>query len=63
MFICEIWLFNWYFPQFCISDMSKYGYLEVFQRARSTSRCDPNLIAGLLLLPYLFGYKTGVSSL
>ena len=32
MFICEIWLFVWYFPQFCTSDMSKYGYLEVFQR-------------------------------
>ena len=24
---------------------------------------NPNLIVGLLLLPYLFGYKTGVSSL
>ena len=35
MFICEIWLFVWYFPQFCTSDMSKYGYLEVFQRAPS----------------------------
>ena len=21
MFICEIWLFVWYFPQFCTSDM------------------------------------------
>ena len=31
MFICEIWLFVWCFPQFCTSDMSKYGYLEVFQ--------------------------------
>ena len=29
MFICEIWLFDWYFPQFCTSDMSKYGYLEI----------------------------------
>ena len=36
MFICEIWLFDWYFPQFCKSDMSKYGYLEVFQRIPST---------------------------
>ena len=25
MFICEIWMFVWYFPQFCTSDMSKYG--------------------------------------
>ena len=24
MFICEIRLFDWYFPQFCSSDMSKY---------------------------------------
>ena len=38
MFICEIWLFHWYFPQYCTSDMSKYGYLEVFQRVPSTSR-------------------------
>ena len=30
MLIFEIWLFDWYFPQFCTSDMSKYGYLEVF---------------------------------
>ena len=37
MFICEIWLFDWYFTQFCTSDMSKYGYLEVFQRVPSTS--------------------------
>ena len=32
MFICEIWLFDWYFAQFCTSDMSKYGYLEEFFR-------------------------------
>ena len=38
MFICEIWLFDWYFPQFCKSDTSKYGYLEVFQRVPSTLR-------------------------
>ena len=38
MFTCEIWLFDWYFSQFCKSDMSKYGYLEVFQRVPSTSR-------------------------
>ena len=38
MFICEIWLFDWYFPQLCKSDMLKYGYLEVFQRVPSTSR-------------------------
>ena len=38
MFICEIWLFDLYFPQFCKSDMSKYGYLEVFQRVPSSSR-------------------------
>ena len=31
MFICEIWLFDWYLPQFYTSDMSNYRYLEVFQ--------------------------------
>ena len=29
MFICEIWLFVWYFPQFYKSDMSKYGSLRL----------------------------------
>ena len=38
MLICETWLFDWYFPRFCKSDMSKYGYLEMFQRVLSTSR-------------------------
>ena len=38
MFICEMWLFDWYFPKFFKSDMSKYRYLEVFQRAPSTLR-------------------------
>ena len=38
MFICEIWLLDWYFPQFCKSDMLKYGHLEVFQRVPSTWR-------------------------
>ena len=38
MFISEIWLFDCYFPQFCKSDMSKYGYREVFQRVPSISR-------------------------
>ena len=38
IFICEIWLFYLYFPPFCKSDMSKYGFLKVFQRVRSTSR-------------------------
>ena len=38
MFICEICLFDWYFPQFCKSYMSKYGYLEVFQRVPATSK-------------------------
>ena len=38
MIFCEIWLFDWYFPQFCTSDMSNYGYLEVFQRVPSSSR-------------------------
>ena len=38
MFVCEMWLFHWYFPPLCILDMSKYGYLEVFQRVPPTSR-------------------------
>ena len=28
--ICEIWLFKLFFPHYYKSDMSKYGYLEVF---------------------------------
>ena len=27
-----MWLFDLFFPQFCKSDMSRYGYLEVFKR-------------------------------
>ena len=50
MFICEIWLFDWYFLQFCKSDMSKYGYLEVFQRIPSTSRKRESTVVGLLPL-------------
>ena len=38
MFVYEMCLYDWYFPQLCESDMSKYGYLEVFQRVPSTSR-------------------------
>ena len=38
MFMYEILLFDWYFPPFCKSDMSKYGYLEVFQKVPSISR-------------------------
>ena len=30
MVICETWLFELFFPQNYKSDMSKYGYLEVF---------------------------------
>ena len=30
--VCEMWLFNLFFFQFCKSDMSRYGYLELFQR-------------------------------
>ena len=28
----------YFYSQFCKSDMSRYGYLEVFQRVHSTSR-------------------------
>ena len=32
------WLFEIFFPQFCKSDMSRYGYLEVFTRVPWNSR-------------------------
>ena len=38
-----------YFPQFCKSDMSKYGYLKVFQRVPSTSRYRELTVYGLKL--------------
>ena len=44
MFICEIWLNDWYFPQFCKYDMSKYGYLEMFQRVPLTSRYSTDIV-------------------
>ena len=37
-YLFVIWLLDLYFPQFCKSDMSKYGYLKVFQKVPSTSR-------------------------
>ena len=40
MLICDIWLFDWYFPQFRKSDMSKYRYLEVFQRVPSIQNIE-----------------------
>ena len=30
--ICEIWVFDLFLPQLCKSDISRYGYLEIFQR-------------------------------
>ena len=36
--ICKIWLFKLIFPQYYKSDMSKYGYLELFLRVPSISR-------------------------
>ena len=38
IFICEMWLFNLFFPQFCKSDMSRYGYREIFLRVPWTPR-------------------------
>ena len=49
MFICEICLFVLYFPQFCTSDMSKYGYLEVFQRVPLTSRLRESTVYFFIL--------------
>ena len=48
MFICEIWLFVWCFIQFCTSDVSKYGYLEVFQRVPSTTRYRESTVFSFL---------------
>ena len=31
IFISEMWWFDLFIPKFCKSDMSRYGYLEVFQ--------------------------------
>ena len=36
--ICKLWLFKYFFPQYYKTDMSKYGYLEVFLRVPSISR-------------------------
>ena len=36
--ICKIWLFKLFFLQYYKSDMSKYGYLELFLRVLSISR-------------------------
>ena len=49
IFICESWLFDLYFPQFYKSDMSKYGYLEVFQRVPSTSRRELTVVLIILI--------------
>ena len=38
IFICVMWLFELFFPQVCNSGMSRYGYLEVFQRVPWISR-------------------------
>ena len=37
-YICQLWLFELFFPQLCKSDMSRYGYLEVFRRVPWNSR-------------------------
>ena len=36
--ICKNWLFKLFYPQYYKSDMSKYGYLELFLRVPSISR-------------------------
>ena len=58
MFICEIWLFDWYFPQFCTSDLSKYGYLEVFQRVCVISKDQRmTLFNNVTLRLFMFAWK------
>ena len=56
MFICEIWLFVWYFPQFCTSDMSKYGYLEVFQRVLRLRDNESRLYIYIYVYVYVYVY-------
>ena len=36
--ICKNWLFKLFYPQYYKSDMSKYGYLELFLRVPSILR-------------------------
>ena len=64
MFIFEIWLFDWYFPQFCKSDMSKYGYLEVFQRVPLTLRYRESTVFGsdVLIMLILFSISVSISA-
>ena len=33
IFICEMWLFALFFLQFCRTNISKYGYFEVFSKS------------------------------
>ena len=38
-----MWLFELFFPEFCKSDMLRYGYLEVFQRVPWNSNNESRL--------------------
>ena len=38
VFICEMWLFDLFFLQFCKCDISRYEYIKVFQRVPWISR-------------------------
>ena len=42
MFICEIWLFDWYFPQFRKSDMSKTRSTDISKYYRGSLRLRDN---------------------
>ena len=41
--ICKIWLFKLFFPQYYKSDMSKYGFLEVFMMVPLISNKESRL--------------------
>ena len=45
----KFWLFVWYFPQFCTSDMSKYGYLECFSGSLQLRDNESRLYVALIL--------------
>ena len=59
MFICEIGFFDWYFPQFCKSDMSKYGYLEGFRVSFDFEITRVN--CSLVIFPVLLIFQPRIS--
>ena len=64
-----MWLFDLCFPQYCKSDMSRYGNIEVVQRVPWTSRkrestvfAKPCVLIPLLSVFGIFGYMQTLST-